>query len=558
MDQNSTPVIPAPVAGDNEYRQRRLEHMKALEERGYPPFGSRFNRDGLISAVRASRPDLLAEAAAIKESQAASSAAEAAKPEADDRARAAADKASAEAKAALVEAAEAAAAAARNTPPDGDAAAPALCRVAGRVLALRDMGKTIFVDLRDGTGRIQLFVNKKQMGDEPFDAFKLVDIGDHVGAEGEFFVTRTGELSVRVNRWTMLSKALLQPPEKFHGLVDQEERYRKRYVDLFTNPESRRRFDTRIAIVRELRRYLEGLGYQEVETPMMQPQAGGAAARPFITHYNALDCDMFMRIAPELYLKRLIVGGFDKVFELNRDFRNEGLDRTHNPEFTVLEVYAAYGDRLTMKDLVEGMFDHLCKTVLHTYEVEYGEAKEILNFKPPFREAAYSDLVREKMGADWFDLPLDAARERARTAGLDEIDPAWDMLLLTHEVYDKLIEKTLRQPTFVTRIPRQFVPLAKRCADDDSLVDVFEFVVGGKELCPGYSEQNNPLVQRAAFEDQAGEDPEKIDEDFIAALEYGMPPTGGLGMGIDRLVMMLTGTEVIRDVILFPQLKKLS
>ena len=544
MDTPSTEAK-KPVPNDNEYRQQRLAHMEALAKLGYDPFGRRFDRDGLIADIRASRPDLLAESAAIKETQAAALAAEAAKPEADDRTRANAAKAADEARSAREEADRA-----------GAGTGPTAVRTAGRVLGLRDMGKTIFVDLRDGTGRIQLFVNKKQLGDEPFAAFKFVDIGDHVGAEGEFFVTRTGELSVRVNRWTMLSKALQQPPEKFHGLVDLEERYRKRYVDLFTNPESRARFNTRIAVVRELRRYLESLGYQEVETPMMQPQAGGAAARPFITHYNALDCDMFMRIAPELYLKRLIVGGFDKVFELNRDFRNEGLDRTHNPEFTVLEVYAAYGDRLTMKDLVEGMFDHLCKTVLHTYEVEYGEAKEKLNFKPPFREAAYSDLVREKMGADWFDLPIDAARERARAAGLDEIDPAWDMLLLTHEVYDKLIEKTLRQPTFVTRIPRQFVPLARRCVDDDSLVDVFEFVVGGKELCPGYSEQNNPLVQRAAFEDQAGEDAEKIDEDFITALEYGMPPTGGLGMGIDRLVMMLTGTEVIRDVILFPQLKR--
>ena len=542
-----------PIVNDNEYRQRRLEHMKALEELGYLPFGARFDRDGLISAIRASRPDLLAEGAGIKETLASAAAEKAAAPDADDRTRADAAKAANDAKAALVEATEAAAASAKAPEPDS---LPARCRTAGRVLGLRDMGKTIFVDLRDGSGRIQLFVNKKQLGDAPFDAFKLVDIGDHIGAEGEFFVTRTGELSVRVSRWTMLSKALLQPPEKFHGLVDQEERYRRRYVDLFTNPESRRRFDTRIAIVRELRRYLEGLGYQEVETPMMQPQAGGAAARPFITHYNALDCDMFMRIAPELYLKRLIVGGFDKVFELNRDFRNEGLDRTHNPEFTVLELYAAYGDRITMKEIVEGMFDHICRTVLHTYEVEYGEAKEKLCFKPPFREVAYSDLVRERMGDDWFGLELEAARERARVAGLEDIDPAWDMLLLTHEVYDKLIEKTLRQPTFVTRIPRQFVPLAKRCTDDDSLVDVFEFVAGGRELCPGYSEQNNPLVQRAAFEDQAGEDPEKIDEDFITALEYGMPPTGGLGMGIDRLVMMLTGTEVIRDVILFPQLKR--
>lgn len=489
--EEQTPDTVRPVSNDNEYRQRRIEHMEALAALGYKPYGKRFDRTGLIETLRSSFE---------------------------------------EGKSGI--------------------------RAAGRVMGLRDMGKTIFVDLRDGTGRMQLFVNKGQLGDDAFAAFKLVDIGDHIGVEGEFFTTRTGEMTIRVQTWDLLSKALRQPPEKFHGLADQEECYRRRYVDLFSNPESRARFNTRIAILRELRNYLEGQGYQEVETPMMQPQAGGAAARPFTTHYNALDCEMYMRIAPELYLKRLLVGGFDKVFELNRDFRNEGLDRTHNPEFTVLEVYAAYGDRLTMRDLVEGMFDHLCKTVLHTYEVEYGEAKEVLNFKPPFREAAYSDLVREKMGEDWFQLDLETARTRAEAAGLAFIDPAWDHLLLTHEVYDKLIEKTLRQPTFVTRIPRQFVPLAKRCIDDDSLVDVFEFVVAGKELCPGYTEQNSPLVQRAAFEDQAGEDPEKIDEDFIEALEYGMPPAGGLGMGIDRLVMMLTGTEVIRDVILFPQLKR--
>ncbi len=429
-------------------------------------------------------------------------------------------------------------------------------RAAGRVLGLRDMGKTIFVDLRDGTGRIQLFVNKKELGDEPFAAFKLVDTGDHIGVEGEFFTTRTGEMTIRAKSWDFLSKALLQPPEKFHGMTDTEEKYRKRYVDLFSNPESRERFNKRIAILREIREYLQELGYQEVETPMMQPQAGGAAARPFITHYNALDCEMYMRIAPELYLKRLLVGGFDKVFELNRDFRNEGLDRTHNPEFTVLEIYAAFGDRLTMRDIVEGIFDRVCGKVLGTYDIEYGEAKEVLHLKPPFREVPYRDLVVEKMGADWYDLDLDAARARAAEKGLAFIDPDWDHLLLTHEVYDKLIEKTLRQPTFVTRIPRQFVPLAKRCADDPSVVDVFEFVVAGKELCPGYTEQNNPLVQREAFEDQAGEDTEKIDEDFVTALEYGMPPAGGLGMGIDRLVMLLTNTEVIRDVILFPQLKQ--
>jgi lysyl-tRNA synthetase class 2 len=357
-----------------------------------------------------------------------------------------------------------------------------------------------------------------------------------------------------VETWTLLSKAILQPPEKFHGLVDTEERYRRRYLDLFSNPEVRQRFNTRIALARETRRYLEDLGFQEVETPMIQAQAGGAAAKPFITHYNALDRDMFMRIAPELYLKRLLVGGFDKVFELNRDFRNEGLDRSHNPEFTVLELYEAYGDVESMIRVIEGLIPHLCRKVLGSMTVEYGEAKEILDFTPPYRRANYADLVRERMGDDWFSLDDATARARAAEAGCD-VDPSWNHLMTTHEVYDKLIEKTLRQPTFVMRVPHEFVPLAKTCPDDPSAANVFEFVVAGKELCPGYTEQNDPFEQRRAFEVQAGEDIEKIDEDFIRALEHGMPPAGGLGIGFDRLVMLLSGTEVIRDVILFPQLK---
>lgn len=424
---------------------------------------------------------------------------------------------------------------------------------AGRVMSVRDMGKTIFADLRDGTGRIQLFVNKNTLGDDAFGAFKFLDLGDHIGVTGEMFTTRTGELSIRVAEWALLAKALLQPPEKFHGLQDTEERYRMRYVDLVANPESRERFNKRIAIMREIRRFLEERGFQEVETPMMQPQPGGAAARPFMTHYNALDCTMYMRIAPELYLKRLLVGGFDKVFEMNRNFRNEGLDRTHNPEFTVLEIYEAYGDRTSMKNLVEGMIARICENVIGTTEVAYGDG--VIDFKPPYREVAYKDLLTAHMGDNWFALTADEARAVAESAGI-ACDPKWDHLMITHEVYDKHIEKTLFQPTFVTRIPRQFIPLAKTCADDPELADVFEFVVAGKELCPGYTEQNDPLSQRDAFAHQAGDEVEKIDEDFIRALEYGMPPAGGMGMGIDRLAMMLTGTEVIRDVILFPQLKQ--
>ncbi len=428
-------------------------------------------------------------------------------------------------------------------------------RAAGRLMTVRRMGKASFATISDGSANFQIFIKKDLLSEQQFQGFSYLDLGDFVGVEGRLFTTRMGEPTIEVHAWNFLGKAILQPPEKFHGLQDVEERYRKRYLDLMMNPESRDRFNKRSAILAEIRNFLHARGFTEVETPMMQPQAGGAAAKPFYTHHNALDTEMVMRIAPELYLKRLIVGGFDKIFELGKDFRNEGIDRTHNPEFTVLEVYEAYGDRTSMKAIIEGLLPHLCDRVLGRMTVEYGEAKEILDFTPPYREIAYRDAVKQVMGDDWFDLTVEQARTKAEAQGV-AIDPAWNHLLVTHEVYGKLVEKTLRQPTFVTRIPRQFVPLAKACPDDPELVDVFEFVVAGKELCPGYTEQNDPLAQRQAFADQAGDDPEKIDEDFITALEHGMPPTGGLGMGIDRLVMMLTGTEVIRDVILFPQMKQ--
>jgi len=431
-----------------------------------------------------------------------------------------------------------------------------IVRAAGRLMTIRRMGKASFATFSDGSGSFQIFVKKDLLTEQQFLGFKLLDLGDFLGVEGRLFTTQAGEPTIEVHRWTFLGKAILQPPEKFHGLQDVEERYRKRYLDLMMHPDSRDRFNKRSAILAEIRNFLQVRGFIEVETPMMQAQAGGAAAKPFFTHHNALDTEMVMRIAPELYLKRLIVGGYDKIFELGKDFRNEGIDRTHNPEFTVLEIYEAYGDRKSMKAIIEGLLPHLCQKVLGTLKVEYGEAKEVIDFTAPYREVAYKDLVKETMGNDWFDLPVEEVRALAAAKGLT-INPAWNHLLVTHEVYDKLIEKTLRQPTFVTRIPRQFVPLAKACEDDPELVDVFEFVVAGKELCPGYTEQNDPMAQRQAFEDQAGEDMEKIDEDFITALEHGMPPTGGLGMGIDRLVMMLTGTEVIRDVILFPQMKQL-
>ncbi len=427
-------------------------------------------------------------------------------------------------------------------------------RVAGRLMSIRAMGRSIFADLNDGSDRFQIYLNRKELPEEAFNAFALLDMGDIIGVEGQLFVTRMGEQSIHLHTWQLLTKAIMQPPEKFHGLVDTEERYRKRYLDLMANREVRQRFNIRIGVMQEIRNYLNERGFQEVETPMMQPHAGGAAARPFATHYNALDREMFMRIAPELYLKRLLVGGFDKIYEMNRNFRNEGLDRTHNPEFTVLEIYEAYGDRLSMKRILEEMLPRVCERVLGTTKVVSQETGEEIDFTAPYREVSYQELVCEVVGREWFELDLESARERAAAAGL-EVDPAWDHLLLTHEVYDKLVEKQLRQPTFVTRVPRAFIPLAKACADDPSLADVFEFVVAGKELCPGYTEQNDPFEQRRAFAAQAGENIEKIDEDFILALEHGMPPAGGLGLGIDRLIMLLTGTEVIRDVILFPQLK---
>ncbi len=476
----------------NLYREQRLANMRQLEALGQKPFGHAWPRSGRLAEIRA----------AFEENKTVS--------------------------------------------------------VAGRLMTIRGMGKAVFADLYDGSGRFQIFIKMNALGEDAFQAFKLLDLGDQIGVEGRLFVTRMGEQTIEVHRWALLSKALLNLPEKWHGLQDTEERYRKRYLDLIANPESRDRFNKRITIIREIRNYLDARGFQEVETPMMQPQAGGAAARPFITRHNALACDMVMRIAPELYLKRLLVGGFDKVYELGKNFRNEGLDRTHNPEFTVLEVYEAYGDRLTMKAIIEGLIPALADTVLGARAVTLKTADggdEIINLDPPYREVAYADLVRERMGADWFETPLDEARRRAVAAGLD-LAPGMSHLLITHEIYDKLIERTLRQPTFVTRLPKQLVPLAKACADDPAWVDVFEFVVAGKELCPGYSENNDPIEQRQRFAEQVGENPERIDEDFLTALEHGMPPAGGMGIGIDRLVMLLTATDVIRDVILFPQLKQ--
>ena len=429
----------------------------------------------------------------------------------------------------------------------------AAVRVAGRVVAVREMGKSVFAHLQDGTDKFQIYVQKNAVGDDAFAAFKAVDLGDFVGVEGELFTTRTGEQSVKALKWELLSKALHPLPEKWHGLSDVEVRYRQRYLDLIANPDVRKVFNARSRILSFIRRFLEARGYFEVETPVLQALAGGAIANPFKTFYNALGQPMYLRIAPELYLKRLLVGGYDKVFELGKNYRNEGLDRSHNPEFTALEIYEAYGDVKTMMKLVEELVSGAAQEICGTTVVgKEGPAK--IDLTPPWRVATYRDLVCERAGADWFARSVESAREWARAQELD-IPNEMTHAQITHEVYDKLVEKNLLQPTFVTRLPAELVPLAKRCEDDPAVVDVFELVVRGRELCPGYTELNDPLDQRARLAEQAAGDASKIDEDFLRALEHGMPPAGGMGIGIDRLVMVLTGEENVRDVMLFPQMK---
>jgi len=425
-------------------------------------------------------------------------------------------------------------------------------KACGRIVAIRKMGKMAFAHISDGSAKFQLMVKKDVLGEDNFAAFKLLDLGDIIGVDGEMFITRTEEETIRVSEWTLLSKALLPLPEKWHGLQDVETRYRQRSLDLISNPEVMEVFKKRTQVVREIRNFLDARGYYEVETPMLQQIAGGAAAKPFQAHYNALNVDVFLRIAPELYLKRLIVGGMDRVYEMNRNFRNEGLDRTHNPEFTALEIYQAYGDMRTMQELIQSLFTHLAETIFGKIEFEW--MGNTINLTAPWREVPYHDLVKEYLGADWFEKSLDEAVAKAEELGV-HLDAGMDFKQVTHEIYDKTIEGTLIQPTFITRLPKELVPLANHCSDDPELVDVFELIIGGKEIAPAYSELNNPVEQRKRFEEQAAGDGSKIDEDFLLALEHGMPPTGGMGIGIDRLLMLLTGSDAIRDVILFPQLK---
>jgi lysyl-tRNA synthetase, class II len=431
---------------------------------------------------------------------------------------------------------------------------------AGRLMAMRVMGNAIFADLKDSSGRMQLFVSKKIIGVDEFKSFKKLDIGDLIGISGVLFITKMGELTIKTKEYKLLSKSMRPLPEKFHGLTNIEQRYRQRYLDLIMNDESRNVFRQRFEIIREIRRYLENQDFLEVETPMIQPMAGGAAANPFKTFYEALSCPMYMRIAPELYLKRLLVGGFEKVYELNRNFRNEGMSRRHNPEFTMIEIYQAYGDCRTMMELVEEMVTTVAMNVFGTLQIDHGEGK-VIDLTRPWKQQPYHDLVKEKAGSDWFDISFSERVARAKEMGLD-VNESMPEFEVTNEIYEKLIETTLIQPTFVTRLPAELVPLAKACDDDPSLVDVFELEINGQEVAPGYSELNDPIEQRRRFMEQFEREKEdgdevsdKVDEDFLTAMEYGMPPAGGMGIGIDRLVMMLTGAESIRDVVLFPQMR---
>lgn len=429
--------------------------------------------------------------------------------------------------------------------------------LAGRILVYRLMGKASFVKIQDRKGIMQLYFSRDDLPEGKYneDFKKMIDIGDIIGVKGKLFLTKTGEITVRVSDYKLLSKALRPLPEKWHGLTDSEQIYRQRYLDLIVNKESRDRFIMRSRIIEEIRKFLWGRDFIEVETPMLQGVAGGAAAKPFITHFNALDCQFYMRISPELFLKRCLVGGLDRVFEIGRNFRNEGIDRRHNPEFTMLEVYQAYSDYKGMMELIKSLVLHLCNTVIGTTSVKRYDGT-IIELGGDWRVVDYKDLIIEKTGdKDWFSRSKVEKIEGCKKLGLDGIDETWEDYELTNEVYGKLIEPFLIQPTFVTHIEKELCPLAKINKQDSGVIDVFELCINGQEIAPAYSEQNDPFIQREMFEAQVGEEIQKLDNNFLEALEYGMPPAGGMGIGIDRLIILLTGAANIRDTILFPSLR---
>ena len=431
--------------------------------------------------------------------------------------------------------------------------------VAGRILVFRVMGKATFLKIQDRDGIIQLYVQRDALPEGVYNQhFKKLDLGDIIGVRGPLFKTKTGEVTVRVEDYALVAKSMRPLPEKFHGLTDSDQIYRQRYLDLIVNPSSRQRFQQRSRIIQEVRRFLWERDYIEVETPCLHGVAGGAAARPFITHFNALDCDFHLRIALELHLKRMLVGGFDRVFELGRVFRNEGLSRRHNPEFTMLELYQAYTDHRGMMELIHSLVHHLCETVLGTYTIKRPDDGVEIDLSGSWREVKYKDLIIAATGdPDWFSRSK--AEKLAATQRLNiEVDPNQEDFEVTNEVFEKVVEPTLIQPTFVLNIPKELCPLAKISQEDPTTIDVFELCINGQEIAPAYSEQNDPFAQRTQFEAQAGGETQNIDEDFLTALEHGMPPAGGMGVGIDRLVIMLTEAANIRDTILFPSLKPLS
>ncbi len=438
--------------------------------------------------------------------------------------------------------------------PEGQETGPEVS-VAGRIVMFNDMGKSCFIKLLDRDGTIQAYVRKDVIGDEAYAAFKKLDLGDILGTVGPLFKTKTGEITVRSREYRLLSKALRPLPEKWHGLTDSEQIYRQRYLDLIVNAESRERFQLRSKIVRAVREYLWSRDFVEVETPVFHAIPGGASARPFTTHFNALSCDFYLRIALELHLKRMLVGGFDRVFEIGRVFRNEGLSRRHNPEFTMLEVYQAYSDYRGMMMLIHDLVQYICRTALGgRTSIPRPEGGEI-ELAGKWREVKYKDLIIEATGdADWFARAREQKLSACAKLGV-EVNPTHADYAITQDVFEKLIEPKLIQPTFVTHIPRELCPLAKITPGDSTTLDVFELCINGQEIAPAYSEQNDPLLQREQFEKQVGDDVQKLDEDFLTALEHGMPPAGGMGVGIDRLIILLTGASNIRDTILFPSLR---
>lgn len=434
--------------------------------------------------------------------------------------------------------------------------------IAGRLMSKRVMGKASFFDLRDRTGKLQLYVARDELGEEPYKKFKKLDIGDIVGIKGEVFRTQRGEISVRAKEYTLLSKSLLPLPEKFHGLKDQDLRYRQRYVDLIVNPEVKRAFEIRSKVITAIRNYLDSKGFMEVDTPILNTIPGGAAARPFITHHNTLDIDMYMRIAPELYLKRLIVGGLERVYEMGRQFRNEGMDVKHNPEFTTMEVYQAYTDYEGMMNLTEDLISTVAQQVLGTTKVTYGGVD--VDLAPGWARMTMIESIKKFSGADFAQTKTDEeAYALAKSLGI-EVEEGLSRGEIISLAFEEKVEDNLIQPTFIYEYPVEVSPLAKRYKDNPDFTERFEIFITGREFGNAFSELNDPIDQKERFlkqvekREKGDDEANMMDEDFVTALEYGMPPTGGLGIGIDRLVMLLTDSPSIRDVLLFPTMKPLD